>query len=170
MEISGWSASAKPSRLPVSKTKNSKLACITWRKCTTRVRYGLWRHLEHFWYVVYWIVPICFCKQVHGFDSCLARCLSSGHVALVKTENRLGWSDNEETTLLLEGSVFIRIYIPSESSKGIFKGWIAETWNSVVTLFYPSLHHHITWIFCVNDFIFIFLVAKSLQHFVVHGV
>ena len=49
----------------------------------------------------------------------------TGHVALVKTENRLGWSDNEETTLLLEGSVFIRIYIPSESSKGMkdMSGW-----------------------------------------------
>ena len=42
-----------------------------------------------------------------------------GHVALVKNENRFGWSDNEETTLLLEGFVFIRIYIPSESSKGM---------------------------------------------------
>ena len=30
----------------------------------------------------------------------------------------MGWSDNEENTLLLDGFVFIRIYIPSESTKG----------------------------------------------------
>ena len=42
----------------------------------------------------------------------------SGHVGLLKTESRLGWSENEENTLLLDGFVFIRIYIPSESTRG----------------------------------------------------
>ena len=44
--------------------------------------------------------------------------ISAGHVALLKNESRFGWSEEEENALLLEGFVFIRIHIPSESSKG----------------------------------------------------
>ena len=46
--------------------------------------------------------------------------ISAGHVALLKNESRFGWSEEEENALLLEGFVFIRIHIPSESSKGTY--------------------------------------------------
>ena len=49
--------------------------------------------------------------------------LTLGHVALLKNESRFAWSEEEENALLLEGFVFIRIHIPSESSKGTYILW-----------------------------------------------